>query len=201
MSRPDKHKYIFDQLSGIAARSHDPNTKTGCKIIGPDGETRSEGYNGFPRGLEDDLHPERLERPEKYFWIEHAERNAIYNAARVGIPLKGSTIYVSWLPCMDCARAIIQSGIVRAVIDAESHERMRSPRWDEDHARVKVLFKECGVELIWWNDKKWKSLEVVQKARKLSHDLIWYLSRPCVTLRIVWRSARRAMASITGRKD
>lgn len=148
--RPSKHEYIFDLIPLIAARSHDPNTKTGCVIVGPDGEIRSTGYNGFPRGLEDHSHPERLERPEKYFWIEHAERNAIYNAARVGTPLAESIIFISWLPCMDCGRAIIQSGIKRVVVDAVTHEKMRSPRWDADHERVRTLLNECGVELEMW---------------------------------------------------
>ena len=48
----------------------------------PDNEIRSTGYNSFPKGLNDDLQ-ERQERPEKYYWIEHAERNALYNAPRL----------------------------------------------------------------------------------------------------------------------
>lgn len=54
---------------------------------------------------------ERWERPQKYQWVEHAERNAIYNAARMGIPLKGCTAYITLAPCADCTRALIQSGI------------------------------------------------------------------------------------------
>jgi dCMP deaminase len=134
----------------IAERSHDPNTKTSCVIVGPDHEIRSTGYNGFPRGIRDDV-PERLERPEKYFWIEHAERNAIYNAARVGVPLKDCTLYLSWLPCMDCARAMIQAGISRLVVDREEHERRRSPKWEPDFARVGTLLSEAGVILSWWS--------------------------------------------------
>jgi dCMP deaminase len=53
----------------------------------------------------------RWERPAKYQWVEHAERNAIYNAARMGIPLKGCTAYITLAPCADCTRALIQAGI------------------------------------------------------------------------------------------
>jgi dCMP deaminase len=148
MKRPTKDAYHMAQLPAIAARSHDPNTQTSCKVVGPDGETRSDGYNGFPLGCWDDAHPERLERPEKYFWIEHAERNAIYNAARVGTPLKGCMMYLSWLPCMDCARAIVQAGIVRLVCDkAMTDSRINDPKWKPDFDRVLTLLEECGVRV------------------------------------------------------
>jgi dCMP deaminase len=146
---PSWDKYFMDMLPLIAARSKDPNTKTGCLIVGPDHEIRTTGYNSFPRHIHDSV-PERLERPEKYFWIEHAERNAIYNAARVGIPLVGCTLYLNWLSCMDCARAIIQVGIVRVAVDRQEHERKRSPKWEPDFVRVEQLYREAGTELSWW---------------------------------------------------
>jgi len=63
------------------------------------------------------LIPERWERPAKYDWVEHAERNAVYNAARVGTALKGCIVYLNWEPhpCKDCTRAFIQSGIIEVV--------------------------------------------------------------------------------------
>lgn len=65
----------------------------------------------FSRHVPDVLN-DRWERPQKYKYVEHAERNAVYNAARMGIPLKGCTAYVTLAPCADCTRALIQSGIV-----------------------------------------------------------------------------------------
>src|SRR5690242_7044614 len=98
----------------IATWSKDRSTKVGCVVVGTDNEVRSIGFNGFPRGVDDDVE-ERHERPAKYAWTEHAERNAIYSAVRVGISLKGCTMYLPWFPCMDCARALIQSGIAELV--------------------------------------------------------------------------------------
>jgi dCMP deaminase len=72
------------------------------------------GWNGFPRGVDDDV-DERHERPAKYLWTEHAERNAIYNAAAIGAATAGCTMYLPWYPCTGCARAIIQSGISEVV--------------------------------------------------------------------------------------
>jgi dCMP deaminase len=139
-------------LSNIAARSKDPRTKTGCIVVGPNHEIRSTGYNGFPRGVRDIL-PERWDRDsgEKYFWVEHAERNAIYNAARCGTATEGCTIYVNWLPCMDCGRAIIQSGIRRVVVDKAGQQKNASAKWAADHERVITLFTEGGISVDWWS--------------------------------------------------
>ena len=100
-----------------AARSKDPTSQIGAVIIGPNKEQRAGGYNGMPRGV-DDSKPERYVRPAKYDWFEHAERNAIFNAARIGTAIDGCTLYVSGMtPCMNCARAIIQSGIKEVVVE------------------------------------------------------------------------------------
>ena len=64
-------------------------------------------------------------RPTKYLWIEHAERNAICNAARAGTATEGCTIFVEIMPCMDCARAVVQAmeGVcVASVVREPAHE-------------------------------------------------------------------------------
>lgn len=143
-------EYFLNMLPTIAVRSKDPNTKVGCVIVGPDHEVRSMGYNSFPRGIDDKV-PERQERPEKYFWIEHADRNAIYNAARVGIPLKGCTMYLPFAPCTNCARGIIQAGIVRVMVDGKTHDAKKDdPTWRDDFKRTEVMLKEAGVGLWFW---------------------------------------------------
>jgi len=94
--------------------TEDRDFKVGAVIVGPGLEIRSTGYNGFARGVRDDEEV-RYDRAsgEKFHWFEHAERNAIYNAARMGVQLAGCTLYVNRFPCADCGRAIIQSGILR----------------------------------------------------------------------------------------
>jgi dCMP deaminase len=151
MEVPDWDSYFMAMLPNIAARSKDPRTKTGCIIVSEDHRPRSMGYNGFPSGVRDDIEERwNRENGEKYFWVEHAERNAIYSAARCGTPLNGCTVYVSWLPCMDCARAMIQSGIIRIVVDGLGQALNSSPRWAADHARVETLLGEANVTLDWW---------------------------------------------------
>ena len=110
-------RYFINIAEQVKLKSKDRSTQIGAVIVGKDKEIRSTGYNSFPRGLDDEV-PERQERPEKYYFFEHSERNAIYNAARVGIPLDESVIIVtSGIPCADCARAIINSGIKSFIVN------------------------------------------------------------------------------------
>jgi dCMP deaminase len=97
----------------VASWSEDQSRKVGSVIVGPANDVRSVGYNGLPRGVRADL-DERHSREggEKYLWFEHAERNAIYNLARTGVSGDGCRMYVNNFPCADCARAIIQTGII-----------------------------------------------------------------------------------------
>jgi dCMP deaminase len=80
-------------------------------------------------------------------WIEHAERNAIYNAARAGTGLEGCTLYAGLTPCMDCARAIVQAGIVEVVLDEERVKKYSSEQYNPHFALVHELFREAGVTM------------------------------------------------------
>jgi len=145
-------EYFFEMISLIAKKSKDPSSKIGCVIVGPDNEVRSTGYNGFPRGIKDDIEevPERYERPAKYDWTEHSERNAVYNAARVGIPLAGCKIYLDWIPCPDCASAIIQSGIKEVIVDGNSNKMQdegANERWKGKLKFAQWLLYEAKVKL------------------------------------------------------
>lgn len=140
--RPTWDEHFISICHAVRNRSPDPSTQTGSVIVGPDKEIRSTGYNGFVRGIRDDV-PERFKRPGKYKWFEHGERNAIYNAARMGTSLKDCTLYCTWPPCSDCARGIVQSGILDIVV-----ETIKVPtRWFEDFSVGLEMTREAGVRL------------------------------------------------------
>ncbi len=127
----------------VATWSKDRSTKVGCVIVGAANQILTQGYNGFPRGVNDNV-DKRHERPEKYLWTEHAERNAIYNAARSGIILQGATMYLPWFPCADCARAIIQAGITTLVATVPD----KSYRgWGPDFEVAEIMLEEAGIEV------------------------------------------------------
>jgi dCMP deaminase len=137
--------YFRNLTHQIKLKSKDTNTQIGAVIVGKDKEIVSTGYNSFPRGIYDN-EPLRQERPEKYYWFEHAERNAIYNAARIGVSTKGCTMYLSCgVPCSDCARGIINAGITRIFV--ERNDSTKGPQWQESQERSWEMFKEADVEV------------------------------------------------------
>jgi len=138
------HKRYMDLARDIAQWSKDPSTQCGAVVIGNSGQVLSQGYNGFPRGMDDDplLYQER---EVKYTRIVHAEMNAIYNASRSGVSLKGSTAYVHGLPCChECAKALIQVGIKKVVMGKSSNIR-----WNDSCGDAMDFFKEAEVEIIY----------------------------------------------------
>lgn len=125
----------------VSAWSKDRSRQVGCVIVAADNSVRALGFNGFPRGLNDD-DEDRHSRPSKYLWTEHAERNAIYVAAKNGIPLNGCRMYLPWFPCVDCARAIVQAGLLEVV---SRQPDFSDARWGEDFKVAVELLKEAGV--------------------------------------------------------
>jgi dCMP deaminase len=146
MSNLNKWDYRFLELAQhIAAWSKDPKTKVGCVIVNLDKQILATGYNGLPRFLQDiALETGRMKAPEKYYWIEHAERNAIYQAAKLGVSLKGCIVYTTLFPCCDCSRGIIQSGITKVVTFDESWPK----RWEENFSRSWSMLEDASVEVL-----------------------------------------------------
>ena len=130
----------------ISKWSRDPNRKCGAVIIGKDNTEKAIGYNGLPNNV--DLNnsniKKRYEKPQKYMWVEHAERNAIYTAGRNGVSLDGCKMYVTYFPCCDCPRAIIQSGIKEVYSPKPD---WRHHKWGESWKVSKQMFNECGVKI------------------------------------------------------
>lgn len=145
------NEYFLKMALLVAEKSKDPSTKVGVVIVGPDNEIRSTGFNGFPRGVDDFLSI-RYERPIKYLYTEHAERNAIYNAARIGTRLKDCTLYINYLPyhiCPDCSRAIIQSGITKIIgtqIPLLKPENME--KWKDSFLVSEKMLSEADVTVV-----------------------------------------------------
>lgn len=133
---------LMDEARMRAARSTDRSRQVGCVIATVCGHILAEGWNTVPNGC---AHTEaRHARPAKYAWTEHAERNAIYQAAREGIPLRNAVAYVPWYPCADCARGLIQAGIARLVAQAPDFE---DPKWGADFRMVEEMLAEAGISV------------------------------------------------------
>lgn len=142
-------EYFLNIAETIKLKSKDKSTQIGAVIVGNDNEILSTGYNSFPRGMDDNIQ-ERQERPEKYFYMVHAEINSIINAARIGVSTKNSTIYLTCgIPCTDCAKGIINAGI-KIVWCKEICTTKNKEKWEESQKRSIQLFDECGIQVFFY---------------------------------------------------
>jgi dCMP deaminase len=158
------NEYFFKMIDVIKLKSKDPSTKVGCVITNDENTVISTGFNGFPIGVIDknindygykrDITKERYEdRKMKLMFTEHAERNAIYFASRRGIALEGCKIYITWYPCCECCRAIIQTGIKEIIIDGRNYDeddKYWKERWKESIEVTKIMLKEAGIKITIW---------------------------------------------------
>lgn len=127
-----------------ATESPDPSTQNGAILVaGDEALLATAACNEFPAGV--NYTPERWERPLKYEVIEHAERNAIFEAARLGIGTEGLTLVCAWAACSDCARAIIQAGLSELVTLAP--EGVTHGHWGDSIDIAMVMLREAGVKV------------------------------------------------------
>lgn len=155
-----KPQLLWDQyFMGIAIlsamRSKDPVTKVGACIVGSNNHVLALGYNGMPRGCDDNKMPWGKVADDvldtKYPYVCHAELNAILNSG--GRVLTNSRLYVTLFPCCECAKAIIQVGIKRVIYYKIKNELETSV------VAAKKMFKMTGIEFEEY-DRKGVKIEV-----------------------------------------
>ena len=126
----------------VSTWSKDPSKQIGAVAIGEKGQVLAQGYNGFPRGIED-TEQRYTDRNEKYKYVVHAEMNCIYNATFNGVSLQGATIYISGLPvCSECAKGLIQVGVKRVVYQCEDDV---PDIWKEHNETTIELLSEADI--------------------------------------------------------
>lgn len=129
----------------ISLWSKDPSTKVGAVIADRKNRIISIGYNGFPRGINDN---ERLmDRDKKLAMILHAEKNALIFANK---SLENAVIYTyPFMPCSACAASIVQAGITRVVSVLNEN-----PRWADNFKLSQEMLEEAGIELCIYNPEE-----------------------------------------------
>lgn len=111
-------EYFMGVAKLSSLRSKDPSTQVGACIVDPTSKKiLSIGYNGFPRGCDDNIFPwgktDADQLNNKYLYVVHSEANAILNTNNTTI--HGCTMYVTLFPCSDCTKLIIQAGITEII--------------------------------------------------------------------------------------
>jgi len=137
-------KRFMDLAHNIAQWSRDPKRKVGCVIAHPNRRQLATGYNGFPVGIADT--DARLGETEvKNSITVHAELNAILNCR---IDVSGWSVYVTFAPCIDCCKAMIQAGI-HSVICPNLED---NSSWCESQRFGMNLLHESGINVIHYDE-------------------------------------------------
>lgn len=134
----------FFMRVAIAAsqRSKDPNTQVGACIADTNNRILSVGYNGTPRGLNDDEFPWGTETDpllDKHNYVIHAEANAILNYRGSLKDMAQATVYVTLFPCHECAKTLVQAGIGTVVYLDDKYAGT------QDNKISRNILNRCGV--------------------------------------------------------
>lgn len=144
MERVDWNDLFMSMAFVAAQRSPDPNTKHGAILVDDKNRIVGMGFNGFPRGCQDQLFP--TTRPEKYYGIIHAEPNCLFNAAS-GTNFSQCTLYVTGKPCIECLKVIVQHGVKR-VIYGRILSKVSSDTMESRDTVYELIVAQTGTKLI-----------------------------------------------------
>jgi dCMP deaminase len=122
---------LLEQAISAAAGSPNEIRKVGAVLVTADQGAEIAGCNTFPPGVKN--LPERVVGDNRFIWLEHAERAAIFEAARRGLATDGGTLVSTYFPCTDCARAIVQTGVKTV---ATPRPEFDDPVWGSRSARL-----------------------------------------------------------------
>lgn len=139
---------LFDLAIRTAPGSPNRIRQVGAAIWLADGGAPIAACNTFPDGVAD--LPWRHEGDGRFVWMEHAERNAIFHAARAGRALKDAVLATTFFPCIDCARAIVQSGCAVLVTPEPD---LADSVWGATFPRSRMILEEGGVRLVFQASK------------------------------------------------
>ncbi len=147
MARPDWNEYFMEITELVATRSTCLRREVGAIIV-KENRILSTGYNGAPSGLahcleigclRDKMNIPSGERQELCRGI-HAEQNALIQAAKFGIALDGSTVYVTTQPCITCSKLIINAGIKKIIYKNPYPDKLALELLEE--ANIEVIIYE-----------------------------------------------------------
>ena len=140
-------QYFMGVAMLSSKRSKDPSTQVGAVIVTPDNRIIGAGWNGMPNVADNDkIFPWGKDSPNpvenKYMYVVHAEPNAICHASE---SVRGCTMYLTWFPCAECAKSIVQSGISKIVY---LHEHT-TDRYQDSMEAARRIFDGCGVNCMY----------------------------------------------------
>lgn len=137
----DTEQLIADAIR-VARNSPNRVRHVGAVLRSADGKNTVTSCNTFPEGVQET--EDRHAGNGRLVWQEHAERNAIFAAARAGVATDGGTLACTYFPCLECARAIVQAGIHHLHTLPPD---LTDPVWGASFGPSQVILHEGGVQL------------------------------------------------------
>lgn len=145
----DKHEFFMRTVYEVAKLSKDPRTKIGSVLVKSD-NIISVGYNNFPSKVLD-LKERYYVKELKYQFIVHSELNSILNAAKKGISTNNSILYTQGVPCSNCTKHLIQSGVKRIIVHKQWPNLIYSPDWVKSFEYSNLMLKEANISLKYYD--------------------------------------------------
>lgn len=139
----EQYRDFIKDCYDYASTSNHPKTHMAALLV-DNGKVILRGINVLPKGVKN--LKERFEGNNKHIYLNHAERDLIYKAAKNGIKTQGLTMITLWPPCILCANAIISSGIKKVVIHKQMAERAKK-KWEEELQNAARIMEEAGVKI------------------------------------------------------
>jgi dCMP deaminase len=155
MNRPNWDTFFMSLAYLVSQRSPDEQTKVGAVLVDKNKRILSLGFNGFPRGCKDSELP--TTRPDKYFYIIHAEDNCIMNAHSIP-ESELCTMYCTAIPCHECTKKIIQYGIGKIVYGPVLPSAFKEQEYIENRRK---LLEEIKINFVEFDNSNTKSNEMV----------------------------------------
>ena len=133
---------LLERAIRAAAASPNRVRKVGAVLVTSDAEVAA--CNTFPPGVR--ALPERTVGENRFIWMEHAERTALFEATRRGLATDGGMLVSTYFPCTDCARAIVLAGLKSV---ATPRPEFDDPVWGESFRTSAAILSEGAVEVVY----------------------------------------------------
>ena len=162
-------KRHFNRAKEVASWSKDPSTKVGCVAVVDDKVHLMDGYNGLPDYLDDD-NPDYWVRPDKYDFVEHAERNMVSKMKKYGVNPTYYDLFMLWFPCPTCMRSLIESGCKTIYCDLQKHKLNKSQEYKKKFFNSFLLALKAEVKIYYTDDGERLHLMTIEEIKKMLSD-------------------------------
>lgn len=152
VSEDNLYKILFKECYNYWSESNHPSTRMWALLISGD-TILLKGKNILPIWVKEK--DERFEWDNKHIYLNHAERDVIYKAAKGWIKTEGLTMIMPWLPCISCANAIISSWIKELIVHKQMIDRKTKDMWKEELKKSLDILNEAGIQIIAYDWVVW----------------------------------------------